>query len=283
MIIPDRLRRVWASLLGRHYFEDYIRVYPDNNVYDKHGKPVNYTDQHHRNFLNHKKFYHFASQYILLNKSVVLDAGCGSGYGAKILKEKGAMRVDAFDISSHAIDFAVRNYSNFANFKVCGITESTKFAPETFDLITCSEVLEHIKEYSKEKDALAGLKKLMKPNAVLVIGTPNDEMLPNHGFSYDEIDSLIKSFFFKNYVIIENALLPPAERLHLWEKRKAIGKTGLSFELDINFDETVCDEKIASTKCKKGLDCDIYNSWLIDIKTKYLHNTHSWIVVALKD
>ena len=48
----------------------------------------------------------------------------------------------------------------------------------------------------------------MNSNAILVVGTPNDEMLPDHGFSYGEIDSLFGSLF-DNYLIIENSLLPP--------------------------------------------------------------------------
>ena len=124
---------------------------------------------------------------------------CGSGYGAKILKDAGAREIEAFDISSHAIEFAKRNFSEFANFQVCGITDLSIYEGDRFDLITCSEVLEHIKEYGKERDTLLGLRKLMNSNAILVVGTPNDEMLPDHGFSYGEIDSLFGSLFDNYY------------------------------------------------------------------------------------
>ena len=49
-----------------------------------------------------------------------------------------------------------RNFSEFANFQVCGITDLSIYEGDRFDLITCSEVLEHIKEYGKERDTLLG-------------------------------------------------------------------------------------------------------------------------------
>ena len=229
--------------------------------------------------MNHSKFYEFASQYLEKDESVVLDAGCGSGYGAKILKDAGAREIEAFDISSHAIEFAKRNFSEFANFQVCGITDLSIYEGDRFDLITCSEVLEHIKEYGKERDTLLGLRKLMNSNAILVVGTPNDEMLPDHGFSYGEIDSLFGSLF-DNYLIIENSLLPPSKRLHLWEKRLSAGNTGLCFRQNINFEETVSDKAISSAECKDGIDSDEIEVNGINISSATLHNTHSWIVIA---
>ena len=279
MAIHDKIRRILAKVSGKNYVEDFIRVYPDNIVFNEKGESIAYTQEHHRNFLNHRKFYEFASQYLERGKSVVLDAGCGSGYGSKILKEAGACEVEAFDLSSHAIDFAQRNFSEFVNFQVCGIIDLSIYEGKRFDLITCSEVLEHIKEYGKERETLVGLRKLMKSKALLVVGTPNDEMLPNHGFSYGEIDSLFGSVF-DNYLIIENALLPPPQRLHLWEKRLSAGDTGLCVRQDINLDETVSDKAISSNECKDGIEPSEVEVNGFKVSTTRLHNTHSWIVVA---
>ena len=116
MTVLNKLRRVLAKISGRNYVEDFVRVYPNELVYNEKGESVSYTSEHHSNFLNHCKFYEFASQYLDKGKSVVLDAGCGSGYGTKILKEGGAADVHAFDLSSHAIEFAHRNFSDFADF-----------------------------------------------------------------------------------------------------------------------------------------------------------------------
>jgi 2-polyprenyl-3-methyl-5-hydroxy-6-metoxy-1,4-benzoquinol methylase len=279
MTVLNKLRRVLAKISGRNYVEDFVRVYPNELMYNEKGESVSYTSEHHSNFLNHCKFYEFASQYLDKGKSVVLDAGCGSGYGTKILKEGGAAEVHAFDLSSHAIEFAHRNFSEFANFRTCGITDLGVYEGKEFDLVTCSEVLEHIKEYGRERDALIQLRNIMKLGGILVLGTPNDEMLPDHGFSYREIDSLFGSVF-DNYLIIENALLPPLQRLHLWNKRLSTGDTGICVDQEINFEETVFDKAISSNECKDGIESGEVEVNGFKVNTTMLHNTHSWIVLA---
>ena len=280
MTVLNKLRRVLAKISGRNYVEDFVRVYPNEHVYNEKGESVSYTSEHHSNFLNHCKFYEFASQYLDKGKSVVLDAGCGSGYGTKILKEGGAADVHAFDLSSHAIEFAHRNFSDFADFRTCGITDLAVYEGKEFDLVTCSEVLEHIKEYGREREALIQLRNVMKPGGMLVLGTPNDEMLPNHGFSYREMEDLLKEVF-SQYLILENALLPPSQRLHLWESRLAAGYTGVCVAQEINFDETVSDEAISSEICKPGREAGEFEYNGIKVNTQNLHNTHSWVVLAM--
>ena len=280
MTVLNKLRRVLAKISGRNYVEDFVRVYPNELVYNEKGESVSYTSEHHSNFLNHCKFYEFASQYLDKGKSVVLDAGCGSGYGTKILKEGGAAEVHAFDLSSHAIEFAHRNFSDFADFRTCGITDLAVYEGKEFDLVTCSEVLEHIKEYGREREALIQLRNVMKPGGMLVLGTPNDEMLPNHGFSFREMEDLLKEVF-SQYLILENALLPPSQRLHLWESRLAAGDTGFCVAQEINFDETVSDEAISSEICKPGREAGEFEHNGIKVNTQNLHNTHSWVVLAM--
>lgn len=280
MTVLNKLRRVLAKISGRNYVEDFVRVYPNELVYNEKGESVSYTSEHHSNFLNHCKFYEFASQYLDKGKSVVLDAGCGSGYGTKILKEGGAAEVHAFDLSSHAIEFAHRNFSDFADFRTCGITDLAVYEGKEFDLVTCSEVLEHIKEYGREREALIQLRNVMKPGGMLVLGTPNDEMLPNHGFSFREMEDLLKEVF-SQYLILENALLPPSQRLHLWESRLAAGDTGFCVAQEINFDETVSDEAISSEICKPGREAGEFERNGIKVNTQNLHNTHSWVVLAM--
>ena len=279
MTLSETIRRVIAKASGKNYVEDFIRVYPNNVAYNLKGKTVSYTKEHHNNFLNHQKFYKFASQYVEKGKSAVLDAGCGSGYGAKILKEFGANNIECFDLSKHAIEYAQNHFSNFANFRTCGITDLSSYRGAKFDLVTCSEVLEHIKEYGREEEALIEIRGAMKQDGLLVLGTPNDEMLPNHGFSFKEIDSLFGSIF-DSYLIIENSLLPPSQRLHLWEQRQSKGETGLCIRQQIKFNETVSDRSISSGVRKPGKVISVFEHDGIFVDTKNLHNTHSWVVVA---
>ena len=113
------------------------------------GTKVDYTEEHHKNYLNHRKFYDFVCQFVIKNKSKVLDAGCGSGYGAKIIKDSGARKVVGIDLSTHAINFAKKTFADYADFRLCGITNLKEFKNNTFELSICNEVLEHVKEYGK--------------------------------------------------------------------------------------------------------------------------------------
>ena len=90
-------------------------------------------------------------------------------------------------------------------------------------------------------------------------------MLPNHGFSF-EMEDLLKEVF--QYLILENALLPPSQRLHLWESRLAAGDTGFCLAQEINFDETVCDEAISSEICKPGREAGEFERNGIKVNTQ---------------
>lgn len=279
MRISNRIKRFYAKVLGRDYVEDYIRVYPLEKVYNTQGREVDYTEEHHKNYLNHRKFYDFVCQFVNKNKSKVLDAGCGSGYGTKIIKDFGARKVVGIDLSSHAINFAKKTFADCADFHLRGITDLKEFDKNTFDLSICNEVLEHVKEYEKEKQTLHGLKRITKEGGLVVVGTPNDEMLPNHGFSFSEIKSLFSSLF-QNFVIIENAFLPPMERMHLWKSRFMRGETGICVNQKINLKESVACETLSSLEKKDGVDEAIIRQNGIEFRTSLLHNTHSWIILA---
>ena len=279
MRIPNKIKRIYAKILGRNYIEDYIRVYPFENVYNPLGTKVDYTEEHHKNYLNHRKFYDFVCQFVIKNKSKVLDAGCGSGYGAKIIKDFGARKVVGIDLSTHAINFAKKTFADYADFRLCGITNLKEFKNNTFELSICNEVLEHVKEYEKEEQTLHGLKRITKDGGLVVVGTPNDEMLPNHGFSFSEINSLFSSLF-QNFIIIENAFLPPMDRMHLWESRFKRGETGICVNQNINLKESVACETLSSLEKKDGVNEEIIRQNRIEFKTSLLHNTHSWIILA---
>lgn len=89
----------------------------------------------------------------------VLDFGCGSGYGTKVLKEK-FNNVDSFD-----------EYPD--GFEPEGIVvnqDLNDVKKNKYDVITCFEVIEHMDEASQER-LMSVLHSLLKPNGVLYIST----------------------------------------------------------------------------------------------------------------
>ena len=260
-----------------YYYEDYIRVYPDGVNFNKYGRRKKATKDDIINFINHCKFYTFAAQFV--TDKVVADIGCGSGYGCQILKESHAARVYGTDISKPGIEFARARYGTYAEFSVQGITDLKEYPGSSFDVTVCSEVLEHIKEYRKEDRAIKELKRVTKEGGIIVIGTPNTEMLDNHGFSFDEIKTLLAGNF-DEYCIFENALIPYSEKRSSWNERSSASNVGIIVTQDLNLNEMVLPRGV-KPELKKGLPSGSVNVLGLEINTGLLHNTHSWIAIAV--
>jgi SAM-dependent methyltransferase len=277
----NALAHLWGRVSGKYYVEDFVRVYPDGLCFTHRGPlPVPASREQINNFLNHRKFYAFAAQFA--RDVPVADIGCGSGYGSALLKDTGgAARVCGADVSRHAVRFAREHYGTLAEFSVQGITRLARYADGQFGLVVSSEVLEHIKEYHKEAEALEEIKRIARPGGVIVIGTPNCELLGDHGFSFDEIDGLLRRHF-THYRIFENALVPPGASRQLWQRRLAEGRTGVIVTQEINLEETVLAEGV-TPELKKGIPAGFYSVGPVKVDTRRLHNTHSWAIVAIKD
>lgn len=277
LALKGRLQHALARLTRRYYAEDFVRVYPDGVRPLRFGRWRRIGGQELNNYLNHRKFYEFAAQFARRRR--VLDIGCGSGYGAEILSWAGAEYVSGCDLSRHAIRFARQRYGRFADFRRCAATDLGAYRTGEFDVAVCSEVLEHLKEYGVEGRALDEFRRVVRPGGLIVIGTPNSEMLADHGFSYDEIQALFESRF-QPFCLFENALVPFGPSRAPWERRKALGRTGVVVSSPINLAETVLPAG-ATPELKRGLTPGRMDVHGLSINTALLHNTHSWALVAV--
>src|SRR5919197_730605 len=97
----------------------------------------------------------------LRDGAVVLDAGCGSGRTLEELRRYG--RVVGVDASAAA----VRTAHARGRIEACvARLEALPFADDTFDLITCLDVLEHLRD---DRAALAELRRVSRPEGWLVV------------------------------------------------------------------------------------------------------------------
>jgi 2-polyprenyl-3-methyl-5-hydroxy-6-metoxy-1,4-benzoquinol methylase len=277
--LRNALCHTWARIIRSYYVEDFVRVYPGGIAFDSRGDRHAASQEDLNNYLNHQKFYRFGSQFARGAK--VADIGCGSGHGCDIVKKGGAALVKGSDMSRSAVTFAKENFAAIAEFEVQSITDLEKYANNEFDLTLSSEVLEHIKEYGKEREAVNELKRITRPGGLIVIGTPNSELLDDHGFYFEEMRDLM-SGNFKKYLIFENALLPNGDQLERWHSRLAKGNTGVVISQGIIEAETVMlpGHKF---ELKSGIPAGTYPFGHLSVNTTLLHNTHSWIVLAIKD
>jgi 2-polyprenyl-3-methyl-5-hydroxy-6-metoxy-1,4-benzoquinol methylase len=274
--VYEEITHFWGALSRRYYFEDYIRVYPDEIAFNRFGLRKKISNIERNNFLNHCKFYRFAGQFV--SGAVVADVGCGSGYGCELLKDSGAGQVFGADISGPALRFARRRFGSIAEFSQQGITDLNRFTDGQFDVTICSEVLEHIKEYNLTDRAVAELKRITRPGGLLIIGTPNSELLGDHGFSFAEIRHLFSSHF-KDFIIFENAFIPTGPGKAQWEERLRRGETGIIITQMIQMEESVISNE-TTVEIKSGVEPGQYPFGSLSVNTTLLHNTHSWIVIA---
>ena len=103
-----------------------------------------------------------------------LDAGCGSGYFARMLAEKGidVVGVDAATGMIGAAAALSRNHANGARtaFSVIETIEQLPHDDESFDGILCLSVLEYLPEPSS---AMREFARVLKPGGQVAISLPN--------------------------------------------------------------------------------------------------------------
>lgn len=137
---------------------------------------------------------------------MVLDIACGEGYGTYLLSNWGAKGVEGVDISNETIKKA-RNLFKATNINfVCHTAEKLDYEDSSFDLIISLETIEHLDE---PHNFLQEIKRVLKPDGVLILSCPNDEYFMNIGgapknqyhkqkYSFDEYSDMIESYFGGN-------------------------------------------------------------------------------------
>ena len=106
------------------------------------------------------------------SNKTILDIGCGAGTISLYLANQGA-NIIGIDISRKAID-SCKKSAKALKLKdrtqfICNTIEQIKFRRK-FDLIICSEIIEHI---PNDKAFLKRVYKLLKNNGLLILSTPS--------------------------------------------------------------------------------------------------------------
>jgi hypothetical protein len=142
----------------------------------------------------------------------VLDAGCGSGYGAAELARQ-AREVLGIDVSQAAIHYAREHY-RAANLRFeCASCIEVPAPGGSFDLVAAFEIIEHLDDW---RAFLREVRRVLSPEGQFVVSTPNKlyyaesrvEPGPNpfhvHEFEYHEFRSELEALFPKVALYLEN-------------------------------------------------------------------------------
>lgn len=125
----------------------------------------------------------FTYQYLLeilnsvnLKNKKILDIGCGVGTIDFYLASKGA-EVLGVDISENGIKMANKNASNLnlkSNTKFKVMNFPNKVPEGKFDIIICSEILEHLTD---DDLAVKKIKTLLNKNGIIIASSPSENSL----------------------------------------------------------------------------------------------------------
>lgn len=126
-------------------------------------------------FAAHLARYRRASE-VMGDPSLVLDIGCGTGYGVDLLAAEGHTVV-GIDASATAIRFAVTKYGARL---VVGDACRLPFPAQGFDVATCFEVIEHVEN---PEELIEEASRILKPGGLLVLSTPHGRMERLHNRS----------------------------------------------------------------------------------------------------
>lgn len=111
-----------------------------------------------------------------IKNKLVLDSGCGTGFFTNILDSMSAKTV-GIDIIPANVVLTKNNVPRATT--VAGNIEKLPLKNEMFDLILCTEVLEHCKN---DKETLEEFYRVLKPHGTLVLTVPNT----NYNYSFLE-------------------------------------------------------------------------------------------------
>lgn len=100
-------------------------------------------------------------------------AEIGSG-GGHVLRMFPRARITAIDVSDAYLSTAKKNLAGYDARFVKGEVDKLGLAPESFDRIICTEVLEHARD---PEAILAEIARLLRPNGVAAITVPNDPLI----------------------------------------------------------------------------------------------------------
>jgi 2-polyprenyl-6-hydroxyphenyl methylase/3-demethylubiquinone-9 3-methyltransferase len=150
--------------------------------------------------LNSPRFQYFDRHLQSWKNLQVLDVGCGGGFTCEFLAKRGAI-VSGIDQSQPCIQIAQQhalqnqlsiNYQH-------GVAETLPYPNDTFDVVVCVDVLEHVADLEQ---TLLEIYRVLKPEGI---------------FCFDTINQTLKSKLIMIW-LLEDILKEIPHGIHDWQK-----------------------------------------------------------------
>ncbi len=210
--LPGEFQLVSCRNCGLVYQNPSPTINSFNTIY-----PIDYDQSTESIFRDTSRISRFSRLYGLRKQSKaiirhkkkgrLLDVGCSTGNFLEIMNTLSGWELHGIEPNPHASEYA-RNQLGLN--VITGLLDDVEYPEEHFDVITLWHVLEHLNDPSK---TLQRLQKLLKPDGLLVITTPNLDSfdarifgkywigyeLPRHYyvFSLESLDDILRQAGFK--------------------------------------------------------------------------------------
>jgi SAM-dependent methyltransferase len=169
-------------------------------------------------YREHLVRYLFATQ--LCRDRVVLDAGCGVGYGAELLGRAGARLVLGVDRAPDAIRYAQARYGSARVQFAVADCMALPVADGSVDLVVAFEVIEHLSDPAAFVREIA---RVLSSDGIAIISTPNRAtFFPGnrfhvHEFDSGELEALLRGAFphveiWQQDVVQVHRIVPPRDQ-----------------------------------------------------------------------
>jgi SAM-dependent methyltransferase len=148
--------------------------------------------------LEHKQRYQWAARYCAGKR--VLDAACGTGYGAEILARLGSPTVVGVDVAFEAI-----RPNGFSREALLTTANGCRlpFPDSSFDVVVSFETIEHVQE---PESLLREFARVLKGDGLCICSSPNRDFQPAFGnkvanpfhiseMNYSEFNELFSRYF----------------------------------------------------------------------------------------
>lgn len=174
--------------------------------------------------IRHEHLHRYAWAARVTEGKHVLDIACGEGFGSAMLAGSAAS-VIGVDIDESTIRHARAVYHNVEGVKFLhGNAADIPLDDESIDVVVSFETIEH---HDKHREMIAEIRRVLKPDGVLIISSPNrvvySEMSGHHNefhvkeLDFDEFDTVLKEQF---------------NRVRYFGQRLAVGSSIFTLSID---------------------------------------------------
>ena len=146
-------------------------------------------------------YHRYAVVQDLVRGKKVLDVACGEGYGSTFMADV-AGSVVGVDISHEAVQYASTTYKKSNLTFRQGSATNLDFIDASFDVVVSFETIEHLLE---QDQMLAEIRRVLRPDGLLVISSPNRPIYSEESgelnefhvkeLDFNEFDELLKKQF----------------------------------------------------------------------------------------